>query len=326
MRHSTDSCTALIILNFNSADDTVNCIDSVASHNTAPVKFVVVDNGSTASGEGGRLIDAMKTRFGGALTVLSDSDTAPSSLPAATLLLSATNDGYARGNNKGLALAEADAEVSHIMILNSDILFIGDIIPPLLREMQRLDDCAVICPVLLTADGSSIDHNCARAESRVSDMVRNNFLHYFYRMAGKDDDDFLHHRHLLRGLPPDSPAVVPIELPSGSCMLATKSTFSEIGGFDPNTFLYYEEDILYSKLKRLGRRNYICTRLKCIHLGAASTKKVVSLRILEANRRSQKYYVENYSDASGLLKAAYRASLAFHSATTRAQKFLKRHT
>jgi len=326
MPQSTGGSTALIILNYNSADDTLNCIDSVLKHNTAPVKFVVVDNGSSASGEVAMLIDGMKARFGERLTALDDSSDVPSALTEATLLLSATNDGYARGNNKGLTLAETDAEVTHIMILNSDIIFVDDIIPHLLGEMQRLDDCAIICPVLLTADGKSIDYNCARSESRVADMIRNNFLHYFYRMAGKDDDDFLRHRHLLRHQEKELPAVMPIELPSGSCMLAPKEVFSTIGGFDPNTFLYYEEDILYRKLQPLGLRNYICTGLRCIHLGATSTKKVVSLKVLEASRRSQRYYVEHYSGASRPLKAVYRASLAFHAATTRLQKFLKHHS
>lgn len=326
MPQPTGGFTALIILNYNSADDTLNCVDSVLKHNSAPVKFVVVDNGSSAPGDASMLIEGMKARFGAGLTMLKDSSDIPNTLTEATLILSATNDGYARGNNKGLAIAEADTEVSHIMILNSDIIFVGDIIPALLDEMQRLEDCAIICPVLLTADGKSIDYNCARSESRVADMIRNNFLHYFYRMAGRDDDDFLRHRHLLRHLPPDAPAVLPIELPSGSCMLATKEVFSAIGGFDPNTFLYYEEDILYRKLKPLGLRNYICTDLRCIHLGATSTKKVVSIKVLEASRRSQRYYVENYSGASRPLKAVYKVSLAFHAATTRLQKFLKHHS
>ena len=40
-----------------------------------------------------------------------------------------------------------------------------------------------------------------------------------------------------------------IELPSGSCMMFNAEALRIIGGFDPNTFLYYEEDILYKKLK-----------------------------------------------------------------------------
>ena len=39
--------TALIILNYNNYEDTINCIKSVEQYNTAPIKYVIVDNGST---------------------------------------------------------------------------------------------------------------------------------------------------------------------------------------------------------------------------------------------------------------------------------------
>ena len=45
-------------------------------------------------------------------------------------------------------------------------------------------------------------------------------------------------------------SLVEVDMPSGSCMLFEKSVFEEIEGFDPNTFLYYEEAILYHKLKK----------------------------------------------------------------------------
>ena len=42
--------TALIILNFNNYEDTINCIESVEKYNTAPVKLIIVDNASTRGG------------------------------------------------------------------------------------------------------------------------------------------------------------------------------------------------------------------------------------------------------------------------------------
>ena len=37
--------TAVVILNYNNSEDTINCIKSVEENNTADVKYVVVDNG-----------------------------------------------------------------------------------------------------------------------------------------------------------------------------------------------------------------------------------------------------------------------------------------
>ena len=39
--------TAIIILNYNNSEDTIKCIESVERYNSADVKYIVVDNGST---------------------------------------------------------------------------------------------------------------------------------------------------------------------------------------------------------------------------------------------------------------------------------------
>lgn len=40
--------TAVLILNYNNAKDTINCIRSVQQYNTAAIRYVVVENGSNA--------------------------------------------------------------------------------------------------------------------------------------------------------------------------------------------------------------------------------------------------------------------------------------
>ena len=72
----------------------------------------------------------------------------PLVLPYISLLLSSENDGYARGNNKGLKLAETDPEVTDVLILNNDILFVQDIIPSLLDYYYKLPDAGIVSPLL----------------------------------------------------------------------------------------------------------------------------------------------------------------------------------
>lgn len=324
MHPCADPYTALIILNYNNVDDTLRCIESVLEHNSAPVRFVVVDNGSMRPGAVPTLSDFLSSRFPGDFLLMHDADTPPPSLPMATLIASESNDGYARGNNKALRAISADTAAQSVLILNNDILFTSDIIPTLLDTLASTPDAAVVCPVLLTADGASIDYNCARAASRVGDMIKNNFFHYFYRLIGLNDDDFIKRRHLLRHYDFSKTGILPIDLPSGSCMMVRKALLLDIGGFDPNTFLYYEEDILHKKFLAKGLRSYIVTGLRCIHIGACSTSGARSEFVLKASRQSQKYYVETYSGASSPVKLLYRASLSFHSVATTMQKFLKR--
>ena len=55
--------TAILILNYNNYEDTINCIDSVEKFNSAPIKFIVVDNGSKRENVVGALDAYLKDKF-----------------------------------------------------------------------------------------------------------------------------------------------------------------------------------------------------------------------------------------------------------------------
>lgn len=312
--------TALIILNYNNYTDTINCIESVETHNTASIKYIVVDNGSTCPDAVDKLNDYFTEKFQRDYICLNEGKNYDHPLPYLTFLISPTNDGYACGNNKGLKLAYADDEVNRILILNNDILFVEDIIPKLIETMDELPDCAIISPILYKKGLSEIDYNCARKNISPSKLIKENFFHYWYRLnrnryAARNADRFI-----LKNKRGQLPAVIPIDLPSGSCMLIKKDLFQQIGSFDPHTFLYYEENILYKKTEKLGLQNYLCTQLKCIHLGASSTSKSASLFIIDSNIHSSRYYMRHYSGRSYMTYALFYLSTLFFRVTFILQK------
>lgn len=318
MHGKTDSLTAIIILSYNNSEDTINCIRSVCSHNSAPVCFIVVDNGSSKPHAVKRLTIGMESIFGNKLKIIKQNDSI-SRLPEALLIIADRNAGYAQGNNIGLDAIKSFPEIEHILILNNDILFTSDIIPGLIHAADEAPSCAIVSPLLFGPDGTTIDYNCARKAVRLRDLVRQNFCHYIYRALRKNDEDFSTSRFILHQNPQSS-EIVEIELPSGSCMLIKHSLFKQIEGFDPNTFLYYEEDILHRKFQKLGLKSYLDPSQSCIHLGAGSTKHEPSEKMLRADRQSQKYFVENYLKPGKIAKFVYLCSLKFHSGTTWLQK------
>lgn len=285
--------TGIIILNYNNWEDTLNCIDSVRRWNTAPVKYIVVDNGSPRPGTVEALGLGLKERFGADYRRYAEGEPAAGPLPRAALLQSPTNSGYAEGNNKGLRLAFEDEDISHIMILNNDTLFFEDIIPGLQSQLEALPKAAIISPLLYKRDREGIDYNCARRANSYGHIVYR-YLFYFADPFGLIKK-WQRHTMLLQ----ESPELmerdlIEIELPSGSCMLLRKSLFKQMGGFDGGTFLYYEEDILFEKTLRLGLTNYMMPRLGCIHLGAASTSKVWGVFTVRAGIRSARYFLTRY--------------------------------
>lgn len=284
----------IVILDYNNAKDTINCIESVVRYTpVGTYKLFIVENGSKQETIG--KISNYVNRYDD--YIIGDDDFCyPANLPFITLVNSKSNDGYARGNNKALNVLDKDDEIEHVMILNNDILFVEDTVSQLLNIYNSLPDCGIVSSLLLKKDQKSIDYCCARL-----DYDKMQFF-WEYLFSFKDVFGLIsrheNRRRLLYSYPElkekDS---FEIELPSGSCMLIKKDVFRKIGYFDEGTFLYFEENILYRKIKELGLKNYLCPKIKCIHLGASTSKKIPSLFIMRCQKESTVYYLEKYRKA-----------------------------
>jgi len=89
-----------------------------------------------------------------------------------------------------------------------------------------------------------------------------------------------------------------------------KALFSRLGFFDPKTFLYFEEDILGTKLKRAGYVAALLTGIQAIHLGAGTTSGMASSFIYGCYRDSLLHYMDNYTDCPKPLKTYIRCRTA----------------
>ncbi len=296
-------CTAILILNYNSSTDTIECIRSIEACNSAPIKFIVVDNGSTAQGEIDRL-DRFFSQIGRSYHRWSDADQPKGELPFFSLIASATNDGYARGNNKGLRIAYEDSSIQNILVLNSDILFTEDLLPTLLNAHQKESDCGLITPLVISREGE-IDHCCARKAPTNWEVICQfaffgRDLFHLLSKANRQQKILLNKPELI------SRPLFPIDIPSGACMLIDKGLFQAIGGFDPGTFLYYEELILYKKLHALSRINYCVPSVRCTHLGAGSTQHSHSRFLQRCNLESADHYLTRYEHLSILQRLVWK--------------------
>ena len=286
----------IIILNYNNYNDTINCINSIEKFNTSPIKYIIVDNGSTNPESVIKLDEFLRNAFKDKYKKIEENQ--PSNiLPYASLLASHTNDGYARGNNKGLELASRDEEIKEILILNNDVLFVEDTIPTLLAKKSKLKDCAIISPALYTKDLSDFDYTCARMAPSAWSLIKECF------MLGLNINSYrnvIKQKYWLFIKNPElkQKDILEIEMPSGSCMLIEKKLFKKIGWFDPNTFLYFEENILFAKIYSRGLKNYLLPKVSCIHLGASSTKKCSSAFIQKCGLKSRIYYLKTYCKLS----------------------------
>lgn len=98
----------------------------------------------------------------------------------------------------------------------------------------------------------------------------------------------------------------------GSSMLISSACFRQMGGFDPDYFLYAEETDLCLRLRKAGYEIGVCPHVQVQHIGGASQRhaKIYDMR-LRKQRGLYLFYAKHYSpdDARRLAKRAHLHSL-----------------
>lgn len=104
----------IIILNWNGADDTIECIESITKSEFQNFRIIVVDNGSIDDS-----VNRIKDHF-----------------PNIILIETGQNLGYAEGNNVGLRFA-LDGKQDYILVLNNDTILHKDMLGALIDTAEK---------------------------------------------------------------------------------------------------------------------------------------------------------------------------------------------
>jgi hypothetical protein len=194
-------------------------------------EIIIVDN---ASSDGS--IEALMFHFGGVGNL--------------KVVKSTRNEGFAVGNNKGLARAEG----RNILLLNSDTYLIDTSVVDAVSYLDTARNVFGCGCTLLNPDGSKgISYGCFPTAGTVwREVITNRF--------GK-----------LRGaIPSPTSAITEIDFPCGAFYLVKASLIRELGGLDENFFMYFEETDLARRAKDLGYKTMLFFPTRLVHLGGAS--------------------------------------------------------
>lgn len=288
---------AIVILNWNGHRDTVACLDSVINLNCQPRVTVVVDNGSTDdsvdvisrwAGQQQRLgtvapvqLSSRELELQGRAINAAEETTSRHSF---VLLCSEENEGYARGNNLGIDLVLRNfPDVRHVLILNNDALLQPDSVEHMLGQFED-EGVGLVGPrVVDYHDGSEWQWPVRDQLDFPTMVVVFSALNRLLRRTRLYRSRFYMEAHA------GDVYAVP-----GSCMLFSRRVLEEIGGFDPATFLYWEEFIVAERLRERGYRTRYAPRAVVAHKLGASTRRLGSQRFVE-NVRSEAYFLRRYS-------------------------------
>ena len=133
----------VLVLNYDSLDDTLACVQSVRQSEHAQLRLLVIDNASP-DGSGRHLAQV---------------------LPASEFLQLPINTGYAGGNNAGIELA-LKAGADHVLILNPDVRLEAGTVAECVALANASRDIGAINPVQTDADGRGIDGKFFRTALR----------------------------------------------------------------------------------------------------------------------------------------------------------------
>lgn len=228
------------MVNYNTKDLTLEAVASVFSSiqdSSFSVEVIVVDNASVDASA-----DALEARF-----------------PQVVVVRSEQNIGFGRGNNLGASHATGRA----LFLLNTDTIVRPGAIEALYAKLFEDEGRGIVGPFLENPDGS---YQCSMLSFPT---VWRTFCVFFWldRMFPRVPlfaDGMMTHVDPL--------AEHDVDVINGAAMMIRRDLFEQIGGFDPEYFMYYEESDLCMRVAKLGYRARYMPGARVLHLISQSSR------------------------------------------------------
>lgn len=232
---------SIVIVSWNVRELLRDCLESIATHRgSLDCEIIVVDN---QSGDGSA--EMVRHDF-----------------PGVQLVQSEVNLGFARGNNRGFALAKG----RHVFILNPDTLLVDDSLSRLVRILDENPRIGVAGPRLCSPDGE-VQAACARRFFSLSHALTHELLGLHTLPLVRNWV-----RRAFRGYSYDSSQTV--EAVSGAAMLVRRDVLAQVGGFG-EMFVHCGEDLdLCYRIHRAGWQIWYQHDCRVIHFGGQSSDQV----------------------------------------------------
>ena len=228
----------IIIVNYNSTDHVINCIKSMVSHmKICDVNIIIADNNSDDSPE--RIKQAFEDVW---------------------LIKNSENIGFSRANNKAISLCQSP----YLIVLNPDTLVTEKFFDNIINFIKKNQNIGIIGPKIYDRD-QSIQGSARSFPTLLTSLfgrrspltkiypnntiTKKNLLNIHYNGAGPLEVDWV----------------------SGACMAMRRNVIKEVGCFDENFFLYWEDADLCKRVKEAGWRIAYYPGAEIIHFTGKSS-------------------------------------------------------
>lgn len=222
---------SIIIINYNSREEILDCLDSLERFPTVhATEVIVVDNAS--------------------------SDGSPEEIerlrPDVNLIANLDNVGYSRGVNQGIRSSSGE----FFLVLNPDVRVTEGSLDLLLECAMENPDVGIAGSMLLNPEGT-LQHSCRSFYTWKTLLFRRTPIGKLF------PDSQVIRDHLM--LDWDHKSTKDVDWMLGACLLVRRSAVDEVGAMDERFFLYFEDVDWCYRMKAHGWRVVYVAESVMIH-------------------------------------------------------------
>lgn len=262
--------SGVVILNYNSPTTTIKLVNKLKDFLLFE-KIVVVDNCSKDNS-----FSMLKKLASNKVHVIQTEE----------------NKGYSSGNNFGIKFLE-QFKMDIIFIANPDIDFEEKIAKNIISVFSdnRYNDFALLSSARVDGDNNFTQNQYWNIPTYMREIMDCFFI---LRLLKK--------RKQVYTFKETSFDIIDVEVVPGSFFAIRANVMKDVGYFDENVFLFYEENILAHKLKNKNYKEGILTQYRYIHdhENSSTISLEASSKALEISMQSALYFQENYNNINKL--------------------------
>lgn len=255
---------SIVIPSWNTRELLHECLRTIDEAHKPATEIIVIDNASADE----------------------SADMVAADFPHVRLYRNQVNEGFAKGCNQGIAKATGE----FVLIHNADTEVAPDSISLMLEALEGAPTYGASAPQLVNRDGST-QGGCMAFPGLWTPLMFGTPIERLW------PNSFEMKRYFLRGF--DHAHDCDVDQPPAACILVRHSVLREIGVFDEQFWLFFNDVDLSLRLAKAGYKTRFVAAAKVLHHVGASTSQFGNMPV-EWQRNRLAYYRKHFGRVAGI--------------------------